>query len=131
MGDDVSILTGEDMGRWGVIQNDPSRSLQRECVYACVCVVAHFCVYYFVLLRNDFCPFHSATMAGDHKCPVCQATFTRPQHVARHMRSRKLPSPLHLTPPPHPSLLQIPEIVLTNVSIVEISSLEGPFSSLF
>ncbi|KAH8118150.1 hypothetical protein DFH11DRAFT_1809203, partial [Phellopilus nigrolimitatus] len=26
-------------------------------------------------------------MAGDHKCPVCQATFTRPQHVARHMRS--------------------------------------------
>lgn len=28
-----------------------------------------------------------ATMGGDHKCPVCQATFTRPQHVARHMRS--------------------------------------------
>ncbi|QRW03949.1 uricase [Ceratobasidium sp. AG-Ba] len=27
------------------------------------------------------------TMAGDHACPVCQATFTRPQHVARHMRS--------------------------------------------
>ncbi|RPD55028.1 hypothetical protein L227DRAFT_332810 [Lentinus tigrinus ALCF2SS1-6] len=27
------------------------------------------------------------TMAGDHKCPVCQSTFTRPQHVARHMRS--------------------------------------------
>ncbi|KAL5634939.1 hypothetical protein ACGC1H_002837 [Rhizoctonia solani] len=26
-------------------------------------------------------------MAGDHACPVCQATFTRPQHVARHMRS--------------------------------------------
>ncbi|KAF8885466.1 hypothetical protein BD779DRAFT_674752 [Infundibulicybe gibba] len=26
-------------------------------------------------------------MTGDHKCPVCQATFTRPQHVARHMRS--------------------------------------------
>ncbi|TFK93844.1 hypothetical protein K466DRAFT_510997 [Polyporus arcularius HHB13444] len=26
-------------------------------------------------------------MAGDHKCPVCQSTFTRPQHVARHMRS--------------------------------------------
>ncbi|KAI0247682.1 hypothetical protein BJV78DRAFT_1243170 [Lactifluus subvellereus] len=26
-------------------------------------------------------------MAGDHKCPVCQATFTRPQHVVRHMRS--------------------------------------------
>ncbi|KAJ7496348.1 hypothetical protein B0H11DRAFT_2276488 [Mycena galericulata] len=28
-------------------------------------------------------------MGGDHKCPVCQATFTRPQHVARHMRSRE------------------------------------------
>ena len=27
-------------------------------------------------------------MAGDHKCLVCNATFTRPQHVARHMRSR-------------------------------------------
>ncbi|KAF9495948.1 hypothetical protein BDN71DRAFT_1589359 [Pleurotus eryngii] len=26
-------------------------------------------------------------MGGDHKCSVCQATFTRPQHVARHMRS--------------------------------------------
>lgn len=26
-------------------------------------------------------------MGGDHQCPVCQATFTRPQHVARHMRS--------------------------------------------
>ncbi|KAF8815856.1 hypothetical protein BYT27DRAFT_7190878 [Phlegmacium glaucopus] len=26
-------------------------------------------------------------MGGDHKCPVCEATFTRPQHVARHMRS--------------------------------------------
>ncbi|CUA76092.1 urate oxidase [Rhizoctonia solani] len=26
-------------------------------------------------------------MAGDHACPVCLATFTRPQHVARHMRS--------------------------------------------
>ncbi|KAJ3813226.1 hypothetical protein F5876DRAFT_23870, partial [Lentinula aff. lateritia] len=22
-----------------------------------------------------------------HKCPVCSATFTRPQHVVRHMRS--------------------------------------------
>ena len=29
-----------------------------------------------------------STMGGDHKCPVCEATFTRPQHVARHMRSR-------------------------------------------
>lgn len=28
-------------------------------------------------------------MGGDHKCSVCQATFTRPQHVARHMRSRE------------------------------------------
>jgi hypothetical protein len=31
-------------------------------------------------------------MAGDHKCPVCNATFTRPQHVARHMRSRQCSS---------------------------------------
>lgn len=29
-------------------------------------------------------------MGGDHKCPVCGSTFTRSQHVARHMRSRKL-----------------------------------------
>ncbi|KAF8830945.1 hypothetical protein HHX47_DHR1000258 [Lentinula edodes] len=28
-------------------------------------------------------------MGGDHKCPVCSATFTRPQHVVRHMRSPK------------------------------------------
>ncbi|KNZ80344.1 Regulatory protein MIG1 [Termitomyces sp. J132] len=28
-------------------------------------------------------------MGGEHKCPVCDATFTRPQHVARHMRSRE------------------------------------------
>lgn len=28
-------------------------------------------------------------MGGDHRCSVCQATFTRPQHVARHMRSRE------------------------------------------
>lgn len=26
-------------------------------------------------------------MGGDHKCPVCGSTFTRSQHVARHMRS--------------------------------------------
>lgn len=43
-------------------------------------------------------------MAGDHKCPVCQATFTRPQHVARHMRSREFPDP----PSPHaPSLVEL------------------------
>lgn len=30
-GDDVSILTREDMGRWGVIENDPNRSCS-ECV---------------------------------------------------------------------------------------------------
>jgi hypothetical protein len=50
-------------------------------------------------------------MAGDHKCPVCQATFTRPQHVARHMRSRTsmivtfptlLTNPLTLPPAPLP-----------------------------
>jgi uncharacterized Zn-finger protein len=81
----------------------------------------------------------ATTMAGDHKCPVCQATFTRPQHVARHMRSRKhyLSYPLHLAPQFKPfsfapSLLslQIPVIVHTSVSIVEISSLEG-FSFFF
>ena len=37
-------------------------------------------------------------MAGDHKCSVCQATFTRPQHVSRHMRSRKSLRSLLLTP---------------------------------
>lgn len=54
-------------------------------------------------------------MAGDHKCPVCQATFTRPQHVARHMRSRKhlLPYPLRgstslLSLLLHPSYLLTP-----------------------
>ena len=87
-------------------------------------------------------------MAGDHKCPVCQATFTRPQHVARHMRSRKhflsslLRGSTSLLSPSisesavsfAPSSLQIPAIVHTSVSIVEISSLEGlsiPFIFLF
>jgi hypothetical protein len=88
-------------------------------------------------------------MGGDHKCPVCQATFTRPQHVARHMRSRTfqslkmhLPAPL-VTPMPclHPDFMlfypllyppssrtycrfariQTLAIVLTNANIVEIS----------
>jgi hypothetical protein len=36
-------------------------------------------------------------MGGDHKCPVCGSTFTRSQHVARHMRSRTSLSPF---PPP-------------------------------
>lgn len=41
------------------------------------------------------------TMAGDHKCPVCGSTFTRSQHVARHMRSRAYtPLPVQLLPPP-------------------------------
>ncbi|ORX39256.1 hypothetical protein BD324DRAFT_321282 [Kockovaella imperatae] len=26
-------------------------------------------------------------MGGDHKCPLCEATFTRPQHVGRHLRA--------------------------------------------
>lgn len=63
-------------------------------------------------------------MGGDHKCPVCQATFTRPQHVARHMRSRMfhflLLIPHSLTPPS-----QTPATVRTNVSIVETNSQEG------
>ena len=37
-------------------------------------------------------------MGGDHKCSVCQATFTRPQHVARHMRSRRYPSQIGAPP---------------------------------
>ncbi|SRR5216683_1220521 len=41
-------------------------------------------------------------MAGDHKCPVCQATFTRPQHVARHMRSRESSSSTFSSPPRAP-----------------------------
>jgi hypothetical protein len=41
--------------------------------------------------RTYFSRHNTHTMAGDHKCPVCQATFTRPQHVARHMRSRECP----------------------------------------
>lgn len=36
----------------------------------------------------SFVDCQPSTMGGDHKCPVCDATFTRPQHVARHMRSR-------------------------------------------
>ena len=36
-----------------------------------------------------------APMAGDHKCPVCGSTFTRSQHVARHMRSRPYEPPTH------------------------------------
>ena len=40
-------------------------------------------------------------MGGDHKCPICPATFTRPQHVARHIRSRKsLPLHDHTPLPP-------------------------------
>ena len=65
-------------------------------------------------------------MGGDHKCPVCEATFTRPQHVARHMRSRSSPkSMLHL---PVLTRFQTQVIDLTNVNFVEINSLGGlPF----
>jgi len=83
----------------------------------------------------------TAAMGGDHQCPVCQATFTRPQHVARHMRSRMsiFPSPVWLhfvtgarpTPPPVLFLFQLTdsdpqtlEIVPTSVSIVE-TNLQG------
>lgn len=62
-------------------------------------------------------------MGGDHKCPVCEATFTRPQHVARHMRSRSSPkSMLHL---PVLTRFQTQVIDLTNVNFVEINSLGG------
>ena len=43
------------------------------------------------------------TMAGDHKCPVCGSTFTRSQHVARHMRSRAY-TPLLVQPLPPPPI---------------------------
>lgn len=85
-------------------------------------------------------------MGGDHKCPVCQATFTRPQHVARHMRSRKsrfiialglwsAPQPICTIDPstvPHFSdfsLLpqQIRATALISASIVGISLLGGPW----
>ena len=69
-------------------------------------------------------------MGGDHRCPVCQATFTRPQHVARHMRSRTPHSPA----PPHPLTPQRNQtlvIVLTNVNIVEINLQEGTTISTF
>jgi hypothetical protein len=63
-------------------------------------------------------------MGGDHKCPVCEATFTRPQHVARHMRSRPSPSSLlHFTPL---TFFQTRVIDLTNVNSVEINLLGGP-----
>jgi len=64
-------------------------------------------------LRLD--PTHTRTMAGDHKCPVCQATFTRPQHVARHMRSRTSfpPNPSHT---PYPLLSPTLPHLLTNSS---------------
>jgi hypothetical protein len=45
------------------------------------------------VLNNYKALFSSEQMGGDHRCPVCQATFTRPQHVARHMRSRECSAP--------------------------------------
>lgn len=63
-------------------------------------------------------------MGGDHKCPVCEATFTRPQHVARHMRSRELDADIA-------SLLtiaQIRETDHTSANIAETSLLEGVYS---
>ena len=64
-------------------------------------------------------------MGGDHRCPVCQATFTRPQHVARHMRSRESPTP------PHPAAnpLQTPATAPTSVCTAVISLPEGTLSS--
>ena len=66
-------------------------------------------------------------MGGDHKCPVCEATFTRPQHVARHMRSRAsaVSAPLHRLP-----LFQTQGIDLTNANTVE-TSLPGGASLCF
>ena len=70
-------------------------------------------------------------MGGDHKCPVCQATFTRPQHVARHMRSRKFPiAPQNRSVDPTLNLIflfQIPVTDRTSANTVEISLREGSF----
>ncbi|KAG6860804.1 hypothetical protein C0995_007384 [Termitomyces sp. Mi166 len=76
-------------------------------------------------------------MAGDHKCPVCQSTFTRPQHVARHMRSRKQTVSLYQTRWSHPAPPRRVRAILgsddppqtlatdlTNANSVAISSLE-------
>jgi hypothetical protein len=100
-GDDVSVLTREDEDG-GVMENDPSLQRVRVPCYVCMRMYAYSLIlrlsFLFLLQPNTHFPellratfAHSTlqTMAGDHKCPVCQATFTRPQHVARHMRSRK------------------------------------------
>lgn len=68
-------------------------------------------------------------MGGDHNCPVCQATFTRPQHVARHMRSRRFRLP-RSTPSTH-SWLQTRATVRTNASTVETNLQEGSSVSTF
>ena len=64
-------------------------------------------------------------MGGDHRCPVCQATFTRPQHVARHMRSRKSPTP----PNPAADSPQTPATAPTSVCTAVISLPEGALTS--
>lgn len=71
-------------------------------------------------------------MGGDHKCPVCQATFTRPQHVARHMRSREFfLATLHLSDPQSlPFSPQTPAIDPTSVSIAVTSLQEGIIHSI-
>jgi hypothetical protein len=67
---------------------------------------------------------NNTTMAGDHRCPVCQATFTRPQHVSRHMRSRKMLRH-RSSRRAQTSHTQIPAITHTSVGVVETSSPEG------
>ena len=71
------------------------------------------------------------TMGGDHRCPVCQATFTRPQHVARHMRLRTSPllpfHPAHLPLSTNPN--QTPVTVRTNANTVEINLQGGTTTS--
>ncbi len=85
----------------GVIENDPSLAAVPCYVYVCVyaCSLILRLLFYFRCDNQLQLNTHhserllptrlASTMAGDHKCPVCNATFTRPQHVARHMRSRK------------------------------------------
>lgn len=50
---------------------------------------AHHPVHLLQSLRYLSPPSSAIVMAGDHVCPICKATFTRPQHVTRHMRSRE------------------------------------------
>ena len=67
---------------------DGSEVVRGEPINQSILIFCFFFTRFFFLFQPRLRPTGTNTMAGDHKCPVCQATFTRPQHVARHMRSR-------------------------------------------